>query len=394
MNINNIAKISLILVLALSLSCSRQPKDFVLQGNISNAQGKYIKIMDMTQSGFPVDSIKVDQEGIFSYTKFINQPADYILYFEPSQSIRITPMPEELIRIYANADDFVGSYDVAGSKSSKIISEYTKYLQKLRVELDSVSAFYMRNQASADIDTIIKISRKRSDSIFNLGKQYLKKVIKTNPSGMESYVALAQKLTYKLNFFTLENDMPYFIMVDTAFTNAYDTAKVSLMLSDYVKRGIHNNKLKRKKSYLQNGSIAPEISLPNPYGDTLKLSALRGKYVLVDFWGSWCRPCRQENKNIRKCYNRFRRYGFEVYQVALEYDKANWKNSIREDHLWWKYQVSELKYMDSKTAKAYKITQIPANFLLDKDGKIIARNLYDENLTKKLEELFLQQAKN
>ncbi len=393
MNIKQYKTIIVVAFILFLYACSNAPQPFVLQGNINGGQNSYIKIMDMTNSGFPIDSILLDATGHFVFERLINEPKDYVLYFKPEQSIRITPLPTEKISLSANAGQLMESYSVQGSVSSAKICEYTKYLQKLRVELDSVSAFYMRNQYSENIDTIVKIAKKRSDSLFNLGKKYLQDVIRSNPSGMESYVALAQKFTYQLNFFTLENDMPYFTMVDTAFTNHYDTARVALMLNNYVRVGQHRNKLRQETQHLQIGSYAPQIKLPNPYGDTLSLEKLHGKYVLIDFWGSWCRPCRKENKNLLKAYNRFKRYGFEVFQIALEYDKQNWKNAIREDHLWWRNQVSELKYMDSKVAKSYKTQQIPANFLIDREGKIIAINLYGDRLTAKLDELFLKQAK-
>ncbi|MGE4289615.1 MAG: TlpA family protein disulfide reductase, partial [Salinivirgaceae bacterium] len=110
-------------------------------------------------------------------------------------------------------------------------------------------------------------------------------------------------------------------------------------------------------------------------------------YVLVDFWGSWCRPCRSEHENLRKTYRMFRYKGFEIFQVAIERNKTDWKNTLREDKLYWKYQVSELNYMESETAKAYRVKAIPANYLLDPNGIVVAQNLYGDALIEKLNEL-------
>lgn len=375
--------------ISIFFSCETTQKKFTLQGTISNANGKYLKLMDMTSIGFPLDSVVVNSDGSFTYEKQITEPADFVVYIEPQQSVRITPLPAEQISLSANANNLIHSYKVSGSESSVAISKYTKYLQKLKTELNSVNAFYMQNQDNPNIDSIIQTAKKRSDSIFNLGKLYLQKTIKTNPAGMESYVALAQKLTHNINFFTISKDFKYFTMVDTAFARAYDTAKVAIMLHSYVQKQ-QKQKATQTNSKLQIGNNVPNIILPNAYGDTLSLSELKGKYVLIDFWGSWCRPCRLEHKNLLKTYNKFRRYDFEIFQVALEYNKENWKNAIREDKLWWKYQVSELKYMDSEIAKIYKISKVPYNFLINREGQIIAINIYGKNLQKKLETIFFK----
>lgn len=380
----------LFIIIIFFISCQQTEQGFVLQGNIKNGANKYLKMMDMTSIGFPVDSIALDENGGFVYQKKIDQPADFIFYFVPEQSIRITPLPNEKINLSGNAKKLTESYQVAGSAASEAISRYAKYLQHLKVALDSVSLFYQQNQEAKDLRYIIEITKKRSDSIFNLGKQYLENIIKNNPSGMESYVALSQKMNYQLNFFTLQKDLDYFIMVDTAFARVYDTAKVAVMLHNYVQRGKQIAQKQEQVKQLNIGEFAPEIRLPNSNGDTLALSELKGKYVLIDFWGSWCYPCREEHKNLRKTYWQFRKLGFEIFQIALEYDKENWKNTLKEDKLWWKYQVSELNYMDSKVAKIYKIKKVPSNFLIDREGKVVAKNLYGEYLQRELENLLMK----
>lgn len=368
--------------------CEPEEKGFQIKAEIKGAEGKFIKIIDMTAPGLKIDSIELDLAGRFEMGKIINQPNDYVFYFKPEHSIRITPLPQEQIELKGSAFDLLKSYTLSGSKESEKISIYLKKQQQLLVELDSVRSFFLQNQLSPNIDTIIQIAKRRSDSIFNVGKKNLISVIEKNPGSMASYVALAQKLGNEMNFFTLERDFKYFKMVDTALTRAYDTAMVARMLSGYVHRGKQMLVQQQKKvQSLKIGDEAPEIALPNLTGDTLKLSDLRGKYVLVDFWGSWCRPCRLEHPNLRKAYWRYRKRGFDVYQVALERNKEDWKNTIREDKLYWKNQVSELNYMASKTARTYKVKSIPTNFLLDRSGKIIAINLRGTELLSKLHEL-------
>jgi peroxiredoxin len=135
------------------------------------------------------------------------------------------------------------------------------------------------------------------------------------------------------------------------------------------------------------GDLAPEINLPSNKGKVISLSSLRGKIVLLDFWASWCGPCRQENPNVVKVYNKYKDKGFEIYSVSLDMDKGQWLHAIETDHLTWTH-VSDLGYWNSVVVPKYQISGIPATFLLDKEGKIIARDLRGEELDKKLAEVF------
>lgn len=139
------------------------------------------------------------------------------------------------------------------------------------------------------------------------------------------------------------------------------------------------------------GKIAPDFEQPDTLGKMVKLSDFRGQYILVDFWASWCIPCREENPNVVKAYNRFHKKGFTVLSVSLDQPgkKDAWLNAIHHDQLTWT-QVSDLKFWNNAVAKLYGIQAIPQNFLLDKDGKIIAVNIKGNDLQNKLLELFPQ----
>ncbi|MFZ5552607.1 MAG: peroxiredoxin family protein [Bacteroidota bacterium] len=129
------------------------------------------------------------------------------------------------------------------------------------------------------------------------------------------------------------------------------------------------------------GDEAPDIDLKSPSGKSIKLSSLRGKIVLLDFWASWCGPCRAENPNVVDAYNKYKKAtfktakGFEIYSVSLDTDKDKWKDAIKKDGLKWKYHVSDLKGWNSSAGKLYGINSIPNNFLIGPDGKILAINL-------------------
>jgi thiol-disulfide isomerase/thioredoxin len=141
------------------------------------------------------------------------------------------------------------------------------------------------------------------------------------------------------------------------------------------------------------GDKAPEIAFQDPSGKVRKLSELKGKLVLIDFWASWCGPCRQENPNVVRTYNTYKDKlfkngrGFEVFSVSLDQNKQSWEAAIAKDGLIWQNHVSDLKYWRSEPARVYNVSAIPATFLIDGDGIIIAKNLRGGALEKTLASL-------
>jgi thiol-disulfide isomerase/thioredoxin len=133
---------------------------------------------------------------------------------------------------------------------------------------------------------------------------------------------------------------------------------------------------------------APEIAQADTTGVIRKLSEMKGKVVLVDFWASWCGPCRRENPNVVKLYNKYKANGFDIMSVSLDQDRSRWIKAINDDNLIWASHVSDLKYWSNEAARTYGVSSIPSTVLVDKEGLIIGRNLRGEALEQKLKQIF------
>ncbi|MCQ2374585.1 MAG: AhpC/TSA family protein [Salinivirgaceae bacterium] len=364
------------------------PDKISVSGTISGAQGKYLKVIDMTKMGFAPDSIQLDANGSFAFELQTSEPKDYVLYINTDNCLRIVPCANDTLKLTVQYPDLVQTYKVWGSAESERLSGLMKLHYAANYALDTLNAFYMAHQLDRKLPQIVSDITRKSDSILKADRAAHENFIKTRPGSLASYVALSSKLGVRTNLFNIQDDFELFEMVDTALFNRFDTTAITIMLRQYVQKARAAMRMQPKaKTAVAVGDTLPDIALSNPYGDTIRLSKFAGDVVLVHFWGSWCRPCRQENIELRRVFGRYRSRGFQIYSIALERSLDDWKNCIREDRMYWINHVSELNYMDSKVAKQLGITSIPANILIDGNRVVLATNLNPDQLRTKLDEV-------
>ena len=260
-----------------------------------------------------------------------------------------------------------GTAVVTGSKNM----DYYQQLMTMKNDMDARVTTW--NQQYTDATQ--KKDQKRMEAIQRdyegAEKAMVTKVKALLPSMGTSLAAL-----FATNFLNVENDFP---TLDTLARRFEKENPNSLQAKSFI------GNIARIRGVMV-GSEAPEIALSDTTGKPVPLSSLRGKYVLIDFWASWCGPCRQENPNVVRMYNKFKEKGFAIYSVSLDQSKANWVKAIRNDNLTWTH-VSDLKYWQSAAAQQYGVQAIPQTFLIDREGKIIAKNLRGDALEQKLEEV-------
>lgn len=359
-----------------------------VSGTIDGAAGKYLKIIDMTKPGFQPDSIQIGDSGRFAFNQKSSEPKDFVLYIEPENNIRVLPSPDENVIIAANYPNVVETYSVAGSPESERLAGLLRKHHQSNFVLDTLNQYYMAHQLDRKFEQIRADVRAKSDSVYRADRQLHERFIAEQPGSLASYVALSSKLGLRTNLFNIQDDFKYFEMVDTALMNRYDTIAITLMLDRYVAQARAVSTMQPKRGgQIQVGDTMPDIALSNPYGDTIRVSNLKAKYLLVSFWGSWCKPCREAHPELRKVFRTYRYRGFDIYSVALERNLDDWKNTIREDRLIWVNHVSELNYMDSKVARQLGIDAVPFNLLIDADRVVLAKNLTPAQLDAKLAEL-------
>jgi thiol-disulfide isomerase/thioredoxin len=381
--------IALLLLPFLIYSCTRT--GVVIKGKLKNSpQGSYIYLQELLVTGKGLtDSVLLDKSGSFKFKKEITNPSFFTLRVgqQHNNLVTILSMPGERIKIKGQADSLLQTYSVEGSEESKNVQLVTRRLTKTINCLDSLNQVYQQFLSSPNIENIRTILTANYTTCLEEQRQFSISFIKTHTSSLTCLMALYQQINSKTYVFDKEEDLTYFLKVDSALYLKYrDIPHMKALHANVQQMQEQNRLLKLQRMLSIMGAKAPEIALPSPKGDTVRLSSFKGKVVLLDFWASWCKPCRIENPKLIPIYYKYKSKGFEIFQVSLDKTKEDWINAIRTDGLWWTH-VSDLKYWQSPVVTLYNFESIPTSYLIDKDGTIIGKDLRGEALQQKLEDI-------
>lgn len=355
--------------------------NFTISGVIENAAGQGLYLEAMTQNGVvSVATTQLDGSGKFNMIGNIPGMGIYQLRLGESSDelIALTLLPNDNILLKATKATFVSSPQLSGGTWTQFMTDYAPIFSKFHDEQEALQKLKG------------KISDEEMQKRFILLKKpvdaFCVKSIEKDPGNPYNMV-LSSALTPQMGFEDWDpKNMDRLNAIAVAFQQKYPESEMT--------KAIMQQTAQVQSMYDQFtgntgmiGKLAPEIALPKPDGSVLKLSSLRGKYVLIDFWASWCGPCRKENPNVIKVYNKYKNKGFTILSVSLDQDKTAWMEAIKQDGLIWSNHVSDLTRWESPLVEAYQISGIPHTVLVDPQGKIIEIGLRGEDLEQKLNAL-------
>lgn len=366
-------QIFIALIALLIIGCSKKKEGYSISGDLKNMEdGKMIYVSELDANNQPklVDSVAVKDGEFFLQMPEVKTPNLSFINIEGIGGNVLFVSENEPIEFKIYTDSIQAS-EVTGGEENKVFRSYLNHLKDLNTKVTTVRTDLRNNMmGSRDSLTMAKL-QKEEEAIRNSDIAHKKKILKEHKDNFVSVLVLTDMLNLQAP--------------PREVNELYKT------ISEDLKQTALAKTLKQNLDVLlvtEVGSKAPEFEAPNPDGKVIALKEVLGKVTLLDFWASWCKPCRVENPNVVNVYNKYHEKGFNIIGVSLDKEGQHdkWVEAIKEDNLTWNH-VSNLQFWNDPVARLYNIKAIPAAFLLDENGIIVATNLRGEALEAKVKEM-------
>jgi len=373
-----------ILFALIAVGCAK--KTGTIEGKITGAEGAIIELHSIQDAKMAkMAEVTADGNGNFSFQPVPGLPMDFyaLKVARGNKMLLLLTDSTESITIEAEAADLDKPVLVKGSVHTEKLLAVQKELEAISEQINSLGkpdeTGVVRIEANSEYQ---RLMREKRNVVISL--------IDNNPQSPACLAAISQLninqdidqyLRVKNNLRETMSGSKYYSL----FVAQIDNARAQQALAQQAPR--ENAASAAVPGMISVGDKAPEIAQNNPQGKIMKLSDLKGKVVLIDFWASWCGPCRAENPTVVAAYNKYKSKGFTVFSVSLDQSTDRWTAAIQQDGLVWENHVSDLKGWQNAAAQQYKVSSIPRTFLLDKDGKVVASNLRGPELEVKIKEI-------